>query len=66
METVEKVSRLDHLQTFPAVVTDFKKTYLTELEPREPNENEVMVKVMSAPVNPSDNYFIIGQYGNPK
>ena len=25
-----------------------------------------MVKVETAPINPSDNFFIVGQYGNPK
>ena len=49
-----------------AVVTDFKKPYLTELDLRKPNPGECCVKVYSAPVNPSDNYFVIGLYGNPK
>ena len=47
-------------------MTDFKKPYLAEIEVREPREKEVMVKVMCAPINPSDNYFVIGQYGNIK
>lgn len=52
-------------EKYLAVVTDFKKPFLTELEHSTPAPGQVKVKVYSAPVNPSDNFFVIGLYGNP-
>ena len=50
-----------------ALVTDFKSVKLLDLtediEARELKEGEVKIKVMSAPINPSDQMMVEGVYG---
>ena len=52
-----------------AVVTDFKSPQLIdlteELASREIQEGEVLIKIISAPINPSDQMMVEGVYGNP-
>ena len=50
---------------FSAVTTDLKEArFSTEEIKRQIGDNEVLVKVISAPVNPSDTYCAKGVYGN--
>ena len=48
---------------YQAVVTDLKDPFLKEVEKAPLKENEVRVKVMAVPVNPSDYYMTLGAYG---
>ena len=48
---------------FFAVTTDLKTPTYGEVEGRDLAENEVLVKVEAAPINPSDQYMAIGSYG---
>ena len=45
---------MQEAKKFNAVLTDRKKPYLSEVEGRELKENEILVKVESTPINPSD------------
>lgn len=52
---------------FQAVLTEFKDgPYLAEVEGRELKENEVLVKIEAAPINPSDDYLAHGKYGESR
>lgn len=44
-------------------MTDSQKPYLTQIDGRELNEGEILVKVEAAPINPSDQHLAIGSYG---
>ena len=51
---------------FFAVTTDLKAPTYGEVDGRDLQENEVLVKIESAPINPSDQYMAIGAYGVKK
>lgn len=51
---------------FFAVTTDLKTPTYGEVEGRDLAENEILVKVEAAPINPSDQYMAIGSYGVKK
>ena len=48
---------------FYAVTTDLTTPSYGEVELRELADGEVLVKVMAAPINPSDQYMAVGFYG---
>ena len=49
-------------ETFPAIVTDFKNTYIVQESKRKINSWEVWVKVESAAINPNDYMLTMGYY----
>ena len=51
---------------FFAVTTDLKQPSYGEIERRDLEEGEVLVKVQSAVINPSDQYMSVGRYGVKK
>lgn len=51
-------------QKFKAVVTDYKKPSVVELELRELQSDELLIKVHSAPVHFADQGYSRGLYGN--
>lgn len=54
---------MESTKKFKAVLTDFKKPYVDEVEHPEIGEGQVLVKVEAAPINPSDQYYVVGHYG---
>ena len=51
-------------ETFPAVVTDFKETYINEISKRSIRPGEVCIQVESAAISPNDQLFTMGFYGD--
>ena len=51
---------------FFAITTDLKTPTYGEVEGRDLAENEVLIKVEAAPINPSDQYMSVGRYGVKK
>jgi NADPH2:quinone reductase len=51
-------------EKFRVIVTDFKDTYISEDCKRDILPNEVLVKVHSAAINPNDQLFTLGYYGD--
>ncbi len=49
---------------FPAVVTDFKETYIIDETRRQIRAGEVCVRVESAAISPNDSLFTLGYYGD--
>ena len=49
---------------FPAIKTNFRKTYLDNDELRDIQTGEVLVQVESAPINPNDQLFTMGYYSD--
>lgn len=54
MESVSKTT---------AVLTDFSKPRVEEVDIPELTEGNVLVRVEATPINPSDQYFATGNYG---
>jgi NADPH:quinone reductase-like Zn-dependent oxidoreductase len=54
---------MEEVKKFNAVLTDLQKPYFTEVDGRELNEGEILVRVEAAPINPSDQHLAIGNYG---
>jgi NADPH2:quinone reductase len=50
---------------YHAILTDRTAPYVAEVERRDLKEDEVVVKVLAAPINPSDQMFCVGMYGIP-
>jgi NADPH:quinone reductase-like Zn-dependent oxidoreductase len=57
---------MEEAKKFNAVMTDGAKPYHAELEGRELKEDEVLVKIHAAPINPSDQMYAVGMYGVKK
>ena len=54
---------MEEAKKFNAVLTDLQKPFFTEVDGRELQEGEILVKVEAAPINPSDQYLATGNYG---
>lgn len=50
--------------SYPVIKTDFKKTYLDYEELRDIMTGEVLVEVEAAAINPNDQLFTMGYYGD--
>jgi NADPH2:quinone reductase len=50
---------------YHAILTDRTAPYVAEVQGRDLKEDEVLVKILAAPINPSDQMFCVGQYGIP-
>lgn len=56
---------MEAAKKYQAILTDRVTPYLEEVEGRELVEDEVLIKVLAAPINPSDQMFVVGHYGIP-
>jgi NADPH:quinone reductase-like Zn-dependent oxidoreductase len=56
---------MESTQKYQAILTDRTAPYFEEVEGRKLEQDEVLIKVLAAPINPSDTSFAVGQYGIP-
>lgn len=54
---------METISTYKAAVSQESMAKVIDVEPRELQEDEVLVKVMASPINPSDKNMARGVYG---
>ena len=54
---------MESISTYKSAVSVGGKATLIDIETRPLNDDEILIKVMAAPINPSDKVFCRGLYG---